>query len=77
MTPLHRIGDFLRHALGEIPIPLVRILFVGSFIVLLIWVLLLPRSATTAPNGSGRAGDNLKTGAVVTLVIQILIYSIL
>ncbi len=77
MTPLHDVGNFLRQSLLSIPLPLVRLLFVGSLLVLLIWVLKLPRSRTTPPGGATGPGENLKLGATVTLVIQILIYSLL
>jgi hypothetical protein len=55
----------------------VRLLFVGSLILLLIWVLMLPAKATTPPGGAKRWDENLKLGATVALVIQILIYTIL
>lgn len=75
MTVLHRFGDFIRAALLAIPLPMVRVVFVGTLLALLVWVLLLPRSVTTPPNGSGRWDENLKLGATLALLIQIVIYS--
>jgi len=79
VTPLHQVGDLFRQALLSVPLPLVRLLFVGSLVALLIWVVKLPRSATTATAapGSPDSTGNLKAGAVVALVIQIAIYSLL
>jgi hypothetical protein len=77
MTPLHHIGNFVRETLLLIPLGVVRILFVGILALLLIWVLQLPKSETTQPTGSGRWYDNLKIGASIALLIQIVIYSVL
>ena len=74
MTPLHHIGDFLRQCLQLIPLSAVRILFVGTLIILLIWVLRLPRAATTPVGGAKRWDENLKLGASIALLIQIVIY---
>lgn len=75
MTPLHEIGDALREWLLAVPLPAVRALFVGSLVVLLIWVWRLPKHATTPPGGPRRWDENLKLGATAALVVQILIYS--
>jgi hypothetical protein len=77
MTPLHQFGEFLRQSLQMIPMPAVRVLFVASLVALLLWVLRLPPSATTPPGGARRWDENLKVGASVALVIQILIYTLL
>ena len=74
MTPLHHIGEFLRQRLLLIPLSAVRILFVGTLIILLFWVLRLPRSATTPVGGAKRWDENLKLGASIALLIQIVIY---
>lgn len=75
MTPLHQIGEFLRQTLLTVPLSWVRVLFVGSLVALLIWVLLLPKSVTTPNGGAKRWDENLKTGAAIAILIQILIYS--
>ena len=77
MTPLHTLGELLRNALGSIPLGLVRLLFVGSLVVLLIWVLRLPREETSPPGGRRRWDENLKLSASLALVIQIVIYLVL
>lgn len=74
MTPLHVFGNWLRELFGMIPPPVVRILFVAVPMVLLIWVLRLPREAVTPPNHPARWDENLKLWAAVALVIQIGIY---
>ena len=77
MTPLHHIGEFVRDALLAIPLWAVRALFVGSLAVLLVWVLRLPRTATTPPDGARRWDQNLKGPAAIAVAIPLLIYSLL
>ena len=74
MTPLHVFGLWIRNTLLEIPLPAVRALFVATLAVVLIWVLLLPRTATTPHNGTGRWDENLKFVAALALGIQIFVY---
>ena len=75
MTPLHAIGNFCRDLLLHVPLDVVRGLFVLLPVVLLIWVLRLPREETKPPKGNNRWDENLKLWAGIALVIQILIYS--
>ena len=77
MTPLHHIGEFVRDALLGIPLWAVRALFVGSLVVLLVWVLRLPRTATTPREGARRWDENLKGPAALAVVIQLLVYLLL
>ncbi len=77
MTPLHRWGELLRETLQAIPLGAVRALFVTTLVFLLIWILRLPKSATTPPGGARRWDENLKTGAVLAVAIQIVIYLVL
>lgn len=77
MTPLHQFGESLRELLQSIPLFAVRMLFVGSLVLVLIWVLRLPRSAVTPKDGAKRWDENLKPIAAVALLIQILIYLLL
>ncbi len=77
MTPLHHIGEFVRDALLAIPLWAVRTLFVGSLVVLLIWVLRLPRRATTPPEGAQRWDENLKGPAALAVVVQVVVYLLL
>ncbi len=74
-TLLHRFGDALRDLMIAIPMPVVRGLFVGLLLALLIWVVRLPRERVRPP-GDLPAGpaSNLKLWAAVALGIQALIY---
>lgn len=74
MTPLHALGNALRDLLSQIPLSAVRVIFVLLLVVLLIWVLSLPRSETRPP-GEPRWDANLKLWAAIALLIQIAIYS--
>jgi len=77
MTPLHTIGNFVRNLLLAVPLPAVRVLFLAVPIVLWIWVLRLPREQTNPPDSHGRWRENLKVGASLALLLQILIYLLL
>ena len=77
MTPLHDFGVSLRDILQSIPLVAVRALFVGSLVLVLWWVLRLPRSAVTPPAGTGRWDENLKPIAALAIGIQIVIYLLL
>jgi hypothetical protein len=74
MTILHSIGQFVRDALQAIPLGVVRGGIVLALALLLIWVLRLPRSETTAPE-PGRAAIDLRWAAAFALLIQIAIYA--
>jgi len=80
MTPLHVIGQFVREWMGAIPLPFVRGLFIALPVILLVWVLSLPKEETTPPedisdsNDHGRWTANLKFGAALALILQIIIY---
>lgn len=75
MTPLHQIGEQLRQLLVAIPLPAIRILFVASLLLLFVWVMRLPREVTSPVDGAKRWDENLKLGAGLALLIQIVIYS--
>jgi hypothetical protein len=45
MTVFHHIGDAIRSALSLIPLSVVRGLFLLTLLVILVWVVSLPRSA--------------------------------
>lgn len=76
MTPLHQIGEFLRETFGRIPMPVVRGIFLAVPVVLLVWVLLLPRRMTVPPGAAGRWDTNLKLWASLALLLQIIIYAV-
>jgi len=73
---LHAIGDYVRELMLLVPLPLVRAVFLAVPVVLLIWVLRLPRAETTPESPTGRFGENLKLGAAVALLLQVVIYSL-
>ena len=77
MTPLHILGETIRDLLLLVPLPFVRVLFVGSLVVVLLWVLRLPRSETTPAEGTGRWDENLKLPASAAILIQIALYALL
>lgn len=75
-TMLHTIGDTVRDLMLQVPLPVVRAAFLAVPVVLLIWVLRLPREETTPEEPTGRFGENLKLGAAVALLLQVVIYSL-
>ena len=77
MSPLHDLGDVIRDWMLSIPLPVVRALFILTPVILLVWVLRLPNSVTSPPGGARRWDENLKLGAVLALLAQIVIYSLL
>lgn len=77
MTPLHYVGDFLRELMLQVPLSVVRVLFLSLPLALLVWVMRLPRSETSPPGDSGSVTGNLKLWAGLALIIQIAIYIML
>jgi len=75
VTPLHYIGEFFRNLALAIPLWGVRLIFLGLLIGLLLWVIRLPKSETTPPEGSDKATEDLKLWASLALAVQILIYA--
>jgi hypothetical protein len=64
VTPLHYLGDLVRELFARIPLPVARAIFLAVPVLLLVWVLRLPREETTPP-------------AAAALVLQIVIYALL
>ncbi|GIW81743.1 MAG: hypothetical protein KatS3mg105_3550 [Gemmatales bacterium] len=75
-TPLHVLGEWIRQLLSQIPLPVVRAVFVAVPIAVLIWVWRLPAEAALPPQPTGRLDENLKVWASLALLIQIAIYLI-
>lgn len=74
-TWMHTVGTGLREVLMQIPLGVVRVLLVLVLVVLLLWVLRLPREMTRPPEGeAGGFSGNLKIWAAVALGLQIVIY---
>ena len=76
MSPLHLIGEWTRGVLVQVPMPVVRVLFIGVPTLLLVWVLTLPRAETQPPGGAASITGNLKIWASLALMIQIVIYAL-
>jgi hypothetical protein len=74
VTPLHHFGGWLRATFLQIDLSHVRVLFVGINVALLIWVLTLPRAATTPPDRPARMFEDLRIWAGLALLCQIGIY---
>lgn len=75
MTILHHIGDAIRSGLSLIPLSVVRGLFLLTLVVILVWVVSLPRSAGQEKPESSWTAD-LRIWAAAALLLQIAIYSI-
>lgn len=73
MTPLHHLGDFLRNLLLQIPLGLVKIIFIAVPLLLLIWVMRRPRDQSADPSQSDKPVD-LRPWAALALGFQVLIY---
>jgi hypothetical protein len=74
MTPLHNLGEFIRQSLLLIPLSGVRILFVGTLLAMAMWIVMLPKERTQPIGGAKRWDENLKIGALLALLIQIVVY---
>jgi hypothetical protein len=75
MTPLHYAADWLRDMLLLVPMGVVRALFVALPALLIVWVISLPRAATTPPGAESGRLENLKLWAILALLLQVLIYA--
>ena len=76
MTPLHHFGDLVRDLLLRVPLGAVRILFVTTLAVLLLWVLRLPNQDVSGIATSGQRHD-LRPWAALALLVQLVIYALL
>ena len=61
----------------RVPLSAVRVIFLLVFVGLILWILTLPRNVTTDPARKYRPLENLKLWAILAMVIQIVIYSVL
>lgn len=75
MTPLHQLGSMVRELILMIPMSAVRLMFVALPVVILVWLLRLPKEAT-AETPTAPWSRDLKVWAALALVIQIAIYSL-
>jgi hypothetical protein len=70
------IGDQLREAFLLIPMWVARGLFLTLLFGLMVWVVQLPKSATT-PKADSAWHEDLRVWAWLTLVIQMFAYALL
>lgn len=77
MSPLHMVGDGLRSLFGAIPLGAVRVVFVAIPLLLMVWVLRLPSSATVPPGREHRWEEDLHIWAWFALAAQVLVYCVL
>ncbi len=76
MTVLHEIGDQLRGAFLQIPLWGARGLFLALLLGLMIWVVQLPKTATT-PRAHSPWHEDLRFWAWLALLLQLLAYGLL
>lgn len=76
MSPLHQLGESIRQLLLQVPLGVARALFILLIAALLVWVLTLPKAQTMPPNREPRLTENLKFWAALSLLIQMVIYSL-
>ena len=76
MTLFHWIGDTLRQQLDLIPLSVARWMMIGLFLALMFWIVQLPSTATNPANRSASWSSDLKVWAWLTLLFQVMIYSI-
>jgi hypothetical protein len=77
MSPLHSVGQLLRELLAQIPLSVVRVVFVAIPLVLMIWVLRLPTERTTPADGRRSWDVDLRVWAWLALGVQVVIYCLL
>jgi hypothetical protein len=75
MTPLHSVGDFFRELLGRVPLWFAQAIFIAVPLVLLAWLIFVPRSQATPENGGGWFSD-LRLWAAAALMLQTAIYAL-
>jgi hypothetical protein len=76
MTLFHWIGDTLRQQLDQVPLSVARWLMIGLFLAMMFWIVQLPSTVTNPTNRPAKWTSDLKIWAWLTLLIQIVIYSV-
>ena len=76
MTVFHWIGDFLRTQLDRVPLFAARWLFIGLYLVLIYWLVQLPSKETNPTDRPHHWSKDLKNWAWLTLLLQVIIYSV-
>ena len=70
------IGDQLRQAFAQIPLWAARGLFLAVFFALMVWIVQLPKAATT-PHANSPWHEDLRVWAWLALLIQLFAYALL
>lgn len=76
MTFLHWIGDHLRALCDRIPLSAARWLFIAQFLILMFWIVQLPSNETSPADRQSKWYEDLRIWAWLTLIFQIVIYSV-
>jgi hypothetical protein len=74
--PLHWIGDQLRALFLQVPLWVARGLFLAVIFALMVWIVQMPRAATT-PNAHAPWHEDLRVWAWLALVFQLAAYALL
>ena len=73
---LVEFGEHLRTLFLQIPLWIARGLFLGVFFMLMVWIVQMPKSATT-PRADSPWHEDLRIWAWLALIVQMLVYSLL
>ena len=73
---LHGIGQHLRELFLQVPLSVARGLFLAVFFALMIWIVQMPRSATT-PAAHSPWHEDLRIWAWLALLFQLFVYAML
>ena len=76
MTILHYFGDQLRAVYLLVPLWAARGLFLAVLLGLMIWVVQLPKSATTPVASEYHWHEDLRVWAWLALLIQLFVYAL-
>ena len=76
MTFPHWIGNSFRALLERVPLSTARWLFIAQFLILMFWIVQLPSAETSPTDRQSRWYEDLRIWAWLTLIFQIVIYSV-
>ena len=76
MTFFHSIGDVLRSQLERVPLSVAKWLMIALFLILLFWVIQVPSRKATPAGRQSLWYEDLRIWAWLTLMIQVVIYSL-
>lgn len=76
MTFLHWIGDVLRAQLDQVPLSTARWLFIGLYLVLILWIAQMPSARAVPHEKQPKWYQDLRIWTWLTLLAQVVIYSV-